>query len=168
MDYLLKQNIQWVILGSGDYYLEQKLNEYAANYSDKFSVYLGYNNELSHLIVAGSDMFAMPSQFEPCGLTQMYSLKYGTIPVVRNTGGLADTVHDWDDRISKGEVDGNGFSFNDFNGYALTDAIERAAYSFANKKLWKQIQMNGMKTSFSWEVSAKKYLDIYKLAVAKK
>jgi starch synthase len=168
MDYLLGLDIQWVILGSGDYNLEQKLNEYASKFSDKISVYLGYNNELSHMIIAGSDMFLIPSQFEPCGLTQMYSLKYGTVPVVRNTGGLADTVFDWDDRLSKGETDGNGFSFNDYDGYALTNAIERAAYSFANKKLWKQIQNNGMQTSFSWEVSAKKYLSIYEKVLAKK
>ncbi len=168
IDYLLSLDIQLVILGTGEQEYEQRLNEISHNNPEKISVYIGYSNELSHLIEAGSDMFLMPSQFEPCGLTQMYSLKYGTIPIVRNTGGLADTVLDWDDRIFRGNLDGNGFSFNDYNGYALTDAIERAVYSFHNKKLWKQLQKNGMETSFSWEVSAKKYISIYEKALAKK
>jgi len=168
MEYLLNIDIQWVILGSGDQQYEEELSEIAKSNPDKFSVYLGYSNELSHLIEAGSDMFLMPSQFEPCGLTQMYSLKYGTIPIVRNTGGLADTVFDWDEQISKGDTNGNGFSFNDYSGYALTDAIERAVYSFHNKKLWKQIQTNGMQTSFTWEVSAKKYISVYNKALSKK
>lgn len=168
MEYLLKLDIQWVILGSGEQQYEEELSEIAKNNPDKFSVHLGYSNELSHLIEAGSDMFLMPSQFEPCGLTQMYSLNYGTVPIVRNTGGLADTVFDWDEQISKGETNGNGFSFNDYSGYALTDAIERAVYSFHNKKLWKQIQTNGMQTSFAWEVSAKKYISVYEKALEKK
>ncbi len=168
MDYLMTLDIQFVILGTGEHEYEQRLNKIAHDNPNKVSVNIGYNNELSHLIEAGSDMFLMPSKFEPCGLTQMYSLKYGTIPIVRNTGGLADTVFDWDDRISRGELDGNGFSFNDYNGYALTDAIERAVYSYHNKKLWKQLQKNGMETSFTWEVSAKKYISVYKKALKKK
>ena len=168
MEYLLKLDIQWVVLGSGDQQLEEQLNKLAIENPEKLSVYLGYSNELSHLIEAGSDMFLMPSQFEPCGLTQMYSLKYGTVPIVRNTGGLADTVSDWDERISYGDTSGNGFSFNDYNGYALTDAIERAVYSYHNKKLWKQIQTNGMQASFTWEVSAKKYISVYEKALEKK
>ncbi len=96
MEYLLTLDVQWVILGSGEQEYENELNRIALNNPDKFSVFLGYNNETSHLIEAGADMFLMPSQFEPCGLTQMYSLKYGTVPIVRNTGGLADTVFDWD------------------------------------------------------------------------
>jgi len=113
-------------------------------------------------------MFLMPSQFEPCGLTQMYSLKYGTVPIVRNTGGLADTVFDWDEQTFNGGNNGNGFSFNDYNGYALTNAVERAANYFQNKKIWEQIIQNGMKTTFAWEVSAKKYISIYEKALTKK
>jgi starch synthase len=168
MEYLLNLDIQWVILGSGDQQYEEELSEIAKTNPDKFSVYLGFSNEISHLIEAGSDMFLIPSQFEPCGLTQMYSLNYGTVPIVRNTGGLADTVFDWDAQISTGDTNGNGFSFNDYSGYALTDAIERAVDSFQNKKLWKQIQSNGMKTSFAWEESAKKYISVYNKAIAKK
>ncbi len=168
INYLLSFEIQWVVLGSGEYEYEQKLKEVATNNPNKFNVILGYSNEISHLITAGSDMFLMPSQFEPCGLTQMYSLKYGTVPIVRNTGGLADTVFDWDEQTFNGGNNGNGFSFNDYNGYALTNAVERAANYFQNKKIWEQIIQNGMKTTFAWEVSAKKYISIYEKALTKK
>jgi starch synthase len=167
MEYLLSLDIQWVILGSGEQKYENQLNELASRNTDKVSVHLGYSNEISHLIEAGADMFLMPSQFEPCGLTQMYSLKYGTVPIVRSTGGLADTVFDWDAQISIGKKNGNGFSFNDYNGYALTNAIERAISNYHNKKVWTKIQQNGMKTSFSWNISAKKYISIYNKALAK-
>ncbi len=168
MEYLLTLDIQWIVLGSGEQQYEEDLMEIAQNNPDKFSLYLGYNNELSHLIEAGADMFLMPSQFEPCGLTQMYSLKYGTVPIVRNTGGLADTVFDWDQHYYVGKEIGNGFSFNDYNGYALTDAIERAAKAFKNKKLWKKIQKNGMTQDFSWRKSAEKYIEIYEKALQRK
>jgi len=168
MAYLLSLDIQWVILGSGEYHFEQQLNQLATKYKEKFGLYLGYSNEISHLIEAGADMFLMPSQFEPCGLTQMYSLKYGTIPIVRHTGGLADTVFDWDERNSKGFEDGNGFSFYDYNGYALTDAIERAVSLFQDRKLWRKIQLNGMTQEFSWRKSAEKYIQIYKNVMLKK
>jgi len=168
IDYLLSLNVQWVILGSGEYEYEQKLKEIAQNNPNKFNVILGYNNEIAHLITAGSDMFLMPSQFEPCGLTQMYSLKYGTVPIVRNTGGLADTVFDWDNQTFLGKNDGNGFSFNDYNGFALTNAVERAVSNFQNKNIWKQIVQNGMKTSFAWKISAEKYISLYKMALSKK
>jgi starch synthase len=168
IDYLLSLNVQWVILGSGEYEYEQKLKEIAQNNPNKFNVILGYNNEIAHLITAGSDMFLMPSQFEPCGLTQMYSLKYGTVPIVRNTGGLADTVFDWDNKTFIGKKDGNGFSFNDYNGFALTNAVERAVSNFQNKNIWKQIVKNGMKTSFAWKISAEKYVSLYKKALSKK
>jgi len=168
INYLLSLEIKWVVLGTGEFRYEQKLKEIAQNNLDKFNVILGYSNKLAHLITAGSDMFLMPSQFEPCGLTQMYSLKYGTVPIVRNTGGLTDTVFDWDAQIFKGKNNGNGFSFNDYNGYALTNAVERALLNFKNKKIWKQIIQNGMKPSFAWKVSAEKYISIYKKALAKK
>lgn len=168
MEYLLSLDIQWLFLGSGEYHFERRLEEFAKEYPEKFAVYIGYNNELSHLIEAGADMFLMPSRFEPCGLTQMYSLKYGTIPIVRNTGGLADTVFDWDEHFAEGKEDGNGFSFNDYNGFALTDAVERAAKAYKNKKLWRKLQKNGMLKSFSWNISAKKYVSVYEKAVVKR
>ena len=94
---LMKLNAQWVVLGSGEEKYENNFRFLAPNFPDKVSIYLGFNNELSHLIEAGADLFLMPSHYEPCGLNQIYSLKYGTIPVVRKTGGLADTVMDWDE-----------------------------------------------------------------------
>jgi starch synthase len=130
--------------------------------------YIGFNNELAHLIEAGSDMFLMPSRYEPCGLNQMYSLRYGTVPIVRKTGGLADTVHDWDEYKARGFTTGNGFSFNDATGYALSTSVRRALEVFKNKPVWHRIQMNGIKSDFSWRASAAKYVALYETAVARK
>jgi starch synthase len=113
-------------------------------------------------------MFLMPSRYEPCGLNQIYSLKYGTVPVVRKTGGLADTVKDWDEQNHFGFKDGNGFSFYDYSGYALYKSVERAVNAFKHPKIWKKIQANGMILDFSWSRSAEKYLELYKLAVEKR
>ncbi|HCV41964.1 MAG TPA: hypothetical protein DGH68_00655 [Bacteroidetes bacterium] len=110
----------------------------------------------------------MPSRYEPCGLSQMYSLRYGTVPIVRKTGGLADTVHDWDEQKAMGLDNGNGFSFVDATGNALSTSVYRALEVFKNKPLWHRIQMNGMKRDFSWRASAKKYLELYEKAVARK
>lgn len=168
MEYLLALDVQFVILGSGEDKYERELTRIAERNSTNVGLYLGYSNDLSHQIEAGADMFLMPSQYEPCGLTQMYSLKYGTVPIVRNTGGLADTVFDWDEQIAKDNENGNGFSFNDYSGYSLTDAIERAIKYYHTKKIWRKIQRNGMKKSFSWEESAKKYISVYEKALAKR
>lgn len=168
IEYLMGLDLQIVLLGSGENDYESSFNVLANKYSHKFGIYLGYNNELSHLIEAGSDMFLMPSHYEPCGLNQLYSLKYGTIPIVRKTGGLADTVLDWDERKALGFVDGTGYSFNDSNGYALTNAVERAIRDFNNKPVWKRIQTNGMRKDFSWKKSAEKYIELYKIAKKKR
>lgn len=158
-------DIQWAILGSGEHKYEEFFNRFAAENKGKVGIYIGYNNELAHLIEAGSDMFLMPSHYEPCGLNQMYSLKYGTVPIVRKTGGLAETVHDWDEFSSHGYFFGNGFSFADYNGYALSDAIRRAVKYYHQKDTWRKIQMNGMKMDFSWKSSAKKYFELFKTLV---
>lgn len=168
LEYLMGLDLQIVLLGSGENEYESSFNALANKYSHKFGIYLGYNNELSHLIEAGSDMFLMPSHYEPCGLNQLYSLKYGTIPIVRKTGGLADTVLDWDERQALGFEDGTGYSFNDSNGYALTNAVERAIRNFNTKPVWKKIQTNGMRKDFSWEKSAEKYIELYKTANKKR
>ncbi len=168
LEYLMGLDLQIVLLGSGENEYESSFNALANKYSHKFGIYLGYNNELSHQIEAGSDMFLMPSHYEPCGLNQLYSLKYGTIPIVRKTGGLADTVIDWDERQALGFEDGTGYSFNDSNGYALTNAVERAIRDFNNKPVWKKIQANGMRKDFSWEKSAEKYIELYKTAKKKR
>ena len=113
-------------------------------------------------------MFLMPSHYEPCGLNQMYSLRYGTVPIVRKTGGLADTVWDWDELRSQGRNDGDGFSFKDPTPYALTTTVHRALQTFKNREIWSTIQQNGMKRDFSWRASAKKYLQLYEKAARKR
>ncbi|MBN1301201.1 MAG: glycogen synthase GlgA [Melioribacteraceae bacterium] len=167
LEYLSHLPCQWIILGSGENYYEDMFETFASYRPDKAACYIGYSNELAHLIEAGSDMFLMPSHYEPCGLNQIYSLKYGTVPIVRHTGGLADTVLDWDEYSSLGKETGNGFSFRDYNGFALTNAVERAIKYYHNKKVWHKIQMNGMSCNYSWNRSAEKYVTLYELALKK-
>jgi len=165
---LMKLNAQWIILGSGEDKYEEMFRKLQESNPEKVAVYIGFNNELSHLVEAGSDMFLMPSHYEPCGLNQIYSLKYGTVPIVRKTGGLADTVHDWDEFNKDRKETGNGFSFSEYNGDYLLKTVQRAIELFNNKNVWEKIQLNGMKENFSWENSAKTYLDIYNIAIEKK
>ena len=162
---LMSLDAQWIILGSGEDKFESLFRTVSNRLPGKVGVYIGFNNELSHLIEAGADMFLMPSRYEPCGLNQIYSLKYGTVPIVRKTGGLADTVKDWDEQSHYGFKDGNGFSFYDYSGYALFKSVERAINTFKNKTIWKKIQTNGMKQDYSWTRSAEKYIELYKLAI---
>ncbi len=165
---LMNLNAQWIMLGSGEENYETHFRYLADKYPEKVSVYLGFNNELSHLIEAGADMFLMPSRYEPCGLNQIYSLKYGTVPIVRKTGGLADTVLDWDEQNYYGYDNGTGFSFNDYTGYALSLTVERALKYFHKKDVWKKIQKNGMSQDYSWQHSAKEYMELYKKAIEKR
>lgn len=165
---LVHLNAQWVILGSGESKYEDMFRSMAYNFPHKVSFYKGYNNELSHLIEAGADIFLMPSHYEPCGLNQIYSLKYGTVPVVRKTGGLADTIQDWNEYNSYGMDIGNGYSFNDYTGYALLHSVQRAISDFNNKPVWHKIQLNGMIKDYSWKYSAEKYEALYKRAISKK
>jgi starch synthase len=164
---LMNFDVQWVILGNGQPEYEDLFQTLAATFSKKISVYIGFNNELSHLIEAGSDIFLMPSLYEPCGLNQMYSLRYGTVPVVRKTGGLADTVLDWHDLKAHGLETGTGFTFTKYSGKELLNAFQRSIKTFKNKKAWKTIQNNGMEKDYSWEHSAKEYLILYKKALKK-
>ena len=161
---LMKLDAQWIILGSGEERFEDLFRWLSNQLPGKVGSYIGYNNELSHLIEAGADMFLMPSRYEPCGLNQIYSLKYGTVPIVRKTGGLADTIKDWDEENHFGFKDGNGFSFYDYSGFALYKSVERAVNTFKHNDIWKKIQTNGMKLDFSWTRSAEKYMELYKLA----
>lgn len=165
--YLLEENAVWVILGSGEEEYENFFRNASIENPDKVFVYIGYSDKLAHLIEAGSDIFLMPSHYEPCGLNQMYSLKYGTVPVVRKTGGLADTVFDWDEMKAYGNYDGNGFSFEEYNGFALNDAVKRALQYFELKEVWRTLQKNGMSMDFSWNNSAIKYLALYRNALGK-
>lgn len=162
---LLQFNAQWIILGNGEDHYEDFFVFLSQKYPQKVGAYIGFNNELSHLIEAGSDLFLMPSKYEPCGLNQIYSLKYGTVPIVRKTGGLADTVHDWDEYKSQGLEIGTGITFNDYSSPALYQSVQRALHIFWNKPVYLKIQQNGMAKDFSWERSAKEYLQIYKQTI---
>jgi starch synthase len=165
---LMKLDAQYIILGSGEERYENFFRALPQHFPGKVGTYIGYNDELSHLIEAGADIFVMPSRYEPCGLNQIYSLKYGTVPVVRKTGGLADTVKDWDEENHYGFDHGNGFSFYDYTSFALASSVERAVNVYKQKDIWKKIQHNGMKLDFSWNRSAEKYMELYKLAKEKR
>jgi starch synthase len=155
---LMKLNIQIVLLGTGDKKYHTFFEKMSHSHKDKFACYLGFNDELAHLIEGGADIFLMPSRYEPCGLNQMYSLVYGTVPVVRETGGLADTV----ERFNEKTGEGNGFVFKKYDGDELLKELTRAVKLFNDKKTWMKIMRNGMKEDFSWHSSAKKYIDLYK------
>ncbi len=149
-----------VVLGSGDLHLQDMFKRAEHDFPDFVSTIFGYDEALAHLIEAGSDLFLMPSIYEPCGLNQMYSLKYGTIPIVRHTGGLADTVRDIDDEPETGI----GFVFDHADSGELKSAIRRAVKMFAEKNRWRAMQRRAMMEDFSWHVSAKAYLDLYRAA----
>ncbi len=163
---LMLLNAQWVILGSGESNYELLFKSITDYYPRKVASFIGFNEELSHLVEAGADIFLMPSHYEPCGLNQIYSLKYGTVPVVRKTGGLADTVHDWDELRSSGNENGNGFSFYDYSAYALSLTVKRAVNAFQSKETWHLIQLNGMKNEYSWDISATKYMSLYEKLIS--
>ncbi len=164
---LIKLNAQWIILGSGEEKFEDLIRWLVKSYPEKFGAYIMFSDILSHLVEAGSDMFLMPSRYEPCGLNQIYSLKYGSVPIVRNTGGLADTVHNWHDGKSRNDESGTGFSFNNYSSRSLLEAVKRAIKTFEDKIIWRKIQSNGMKENFSWDSSAKEYINLYNLVAQK-
>ncbi len=160
---VLKMDIQMVLLGTGERKYHVMFNELTARYPDKFHAFLQFDNQLAHLIEAGSDIFLMPSRYEPCGLNKMYSLRYGTVPIVRKTGGLADTVEDVNDTTG----DGTGFMFDEYSSAALMSAIKRAVMMFEKKRLWYKIVKRGMVRDFSWKKSAGQYLEVYNRALTK-
>jgi starch synthase len=157
MEEMLKLNVQFVLLGDGDKSTEKQFDALQKKYPEQIGVFFGFDKELAHLIEAGSDMFIMPSRYEPCGLNQMYSMRYGTIPVVRATGGLDDTVEDY-----AGNGKGTGFKFEKYDGKELLKAIQRAIKVFQQPEEWKKLMRNGMTKDFSWEHSAKQYVNLYK------
>ncbi|MET0356559.1 MAG: glycogen synthase GlgA [Cellvibrio sp.] len=162
MNELLAQDCQLVILGSGFASYEQALKNIAEQYPEKVSVTIGYNESFAHQIEASADIFLMPSLFEPCGLNQMYSLRYGTLPIVNAVGGLRDTVIEkpFDDIGN----DGNGFVFHLPTAEDLHATIKRALLCYQQPELWKKMQQNGMSQDFSWEKSAERYEEIYEKA----
>jgi starch synthase len=163
MPALMQMPLQMAILGSGEKRYERMLKLWARLYPERIALNIGYDEPLAHLIEAGSDLFLMPSRFEPCGLNQMYSQCYGAIPIVRSVGGLADTVED----INAENLIGNkasGVVFDKANASALVDAVRRALALYQNRLLWSQVQQAGMNKDFSWRPRAKQYEALYALA----
>lgn len=146
-----------IALGSGEAKYERFLEQLRDAAPSQVGVFVGYNENLAHKIEAGADMFLMPSRFEPCGLNQMYSLRYGTVPIVRAVGGLDDTVSDFD-RVNGS---GNGFKFNEFSGQRFVEKIYESLFAYADPEVWGRIQSNGMTADNSWESAARKYVDLY-------
>jgi starch synthase len=162
-DELLALNLQIVILGTGDEKYHRLFTAMRAKYPKKISVNLLFDNPLAHLIEAGSDMFLMPSRYEPCGLNQLYSLKYGTVPIVRKTGGLADTIENYDPSTGRG----TGFVFKDYDASELLGIVKLALRVYEDKKVWTGLMRMGMEKDFSWDSSARKYADLYQKALEK-
>ena len=160
---MLDLGIQFVLLGTGEYELEEYFKSIQARYPDKVKVFLEFNKDLSKKIYAGSDIFLMPSKSEPCGLSQMICSAYGTVPVVRETGGLYDTIKPYN--IYNGE--GNGFTFANYNAHEMKDAVQRAVELYNNKKKWTMLVKTAMETDFSWNVSANKYIEMYRNVINK-
>ena len=156
---------QLAILGSGDKSMEAGFRDLAERFPEQIAVKLGFNEALAHRIEAGADCFLMPSRFEPCGLNQMYSLRYGTPPIVRATGGLADTVVDVSE-ATLADKTANGFVIAEATPHELWLALDRATHCWHDRKLWQRIQQNGMRRDFSWEHAAHDYVTIYSDAIA--
>ena len=152
---LVDMDVYVVALGAGEPQYEALFRALAEQHPDKFLVRVAYDNGLAHQIEAGSDIFLMPSRYEPCGLNQIYSLKYGTVPVVRATGGLDDTIQDFDGR------NGTGFKFSEYSAPALLGALKRAIDTYRRPAVWTRLMQNGMSEDFSWPVSAKAYAQVY-------
>ena len=164
VDYLIHLDLQFVLLGTGDQRYHESFRRLAETYPEKASVNLRFDNGLAHRIEAGADIFLMPSRFEPCGLNQLISLRYGTVPVVRTVGGLYDTVHEYDPRTGKG----NGFVFSEFSSMALFNALQRAVELHKDPVQWRKLQQIGMAEDHSWDASAVEYEKLYGQIVALK
>ncbi|HZU45501.1 MAG TPA: glycogen synthase GlgA [Terriglobales bacterium] len=157
MDRLAREDMIVVALGSGDKEYQDMFVRLNKQFPSKIAVKIAYDNTLAHKIEAGSDMFLMPSKYEPCGLNQIYSLKYGTVPIVRATGGLDDTIEPWDPRTGKG----TGFKFSQYSGEALLGAVKSALQAYQDHKSWQTLMRNGMNKDFSWNAAAKEYVRVY-------
>jgi len=156
-DRLFGRDIQMLVLGTGEQRYHDQLLRLQKQYPDKLKVWLTFDDDLAHWIEAGSDIFLMPSRFEPCGLNQMYSLKYGTVPIVHLVGGLADTVDDYNPDTGEG----TGFVFTDYTPEAMLAAVDRASELFTRKRAWTRLMKSGMKQDFSWASSAARYQELF-------
>ncbi|HEX3725197.1 MAG TPA: glycogen synthase GlgA [Pirellulales bacterium] len=165
-DWVQSRDVAWVVLGSGEGTYPAQLKMLAERYPHKVAVRLEFSDRLAHLIEAGGDILLMPSRYEPCGLSQLYSFKYGTVPVARATGGLVDTITDANDKtLAAGTA--TGFLFSEYSGLALAEALERATNTFAQPQIWRRIVETGMKQDWSWTASARQYVDLYRATLAK-
>ena len=157
---MMREDVMLVVLGTGERRYEDLFRALANAYPGRVGFKFVYDNAIAHKIEAGADIFLMPSQYEPCGLNQIYSLKYGTVPVVRATGGLDDTVENFD--VQHGT--GTGFKFTEYTGAAFLYAVKQALQHFADERIWKRIQLNGMVKDFSWKTPAAEYAKVYQAA----
>ncbi len=157
LEKMLTWDLFFVLLGTGDHRYHRLFEQIKMRFPHKFGLNLTFSNRMAHEIEAGCDFFLMPSRYEPCGLNQMYSMKYGTIPIVRHTGGLADTVQDFNDETQEGW----GFVFDDYDAKSLLKTVWRAVTFFPKKKLFKNLVVRSMQHDFSWDVSARKYKQVY-------
>jgi starch synthase len=157
----IRRDLQLVILGSGEEKYQRMLTGLCSRHPKNIGVRIGFDNVVAHKIEAGADMFLMPSKYEPCGLNQIYSLKYGTIPIVRATGGLDDTIEDYNPLTGTG----NGFKFSAYSGATLLEAVKRAIAVFSHEKAWNQLAANAMACDFSWGKSSVDYLALYRKLV---
>ena len=160
MDRLAREDMILIVLGTGDKEYEAMFLRLQKQFPQKISVKVAYDNTIAHKIEAGADMFLMPSRYEPSGLNQLYSLKYGTVPIVRATGGLDDTIEPWDARTGKG----TGFKFYEYNGESLLLTVKAALQAFRDTGSWQVLVRNGMSRDFSWGASAKEYVKVYERA----
>ncbi len=156
-DEIMRHDVQMVILGTGDWKYENALRELQARYPDKLAVSINFSQDIANKIYGSSDMFLMPSKFEPCGLSQMIAMRYGSVPIVRETGGLKDTV----EPFNPTNMTGVGFTFKSYDAYDMLDAINRAIGTFYNKEEWDKVVSNAMKVDSSWNVSADAYIKLY-------
>lgn len=159
---ILREDVMLAVLGTGDRRYEDLFRALASAYPGRVGYKFAYDNIVAHKVEAGSDIFLMPSRYEPSGLNQMYSLKYGTVPVVRATGGLDDSIENFD--LEHGT--GTGFKFSEYSGTAFLYAVKQALHHYADERIWKRIQLNGMAKDFSWKTSAAEYAKLYVAARA--
>ena len=160
---LLQRPLRMVVLGTGDHGVQEGLRYLQQRDPDRFSVRFAYDESLAHKVMAGCDVFLMPSRSEPCGLTQMYALRYGTVPVVRSTGGLVDTVEPFD--AARGA--GTGFRFDTPDGTGLVWALDQALAAWKDREAWRGLMRRGMSREFSWQRSAREYVELYRRAMAR-
>lgn len=161
LEWLLQGEAQFILLGTGQPEYHEMFEQTQARFPNRMRAFLKFDDVMARRIYAGADMFLMPSAVEPCGLGQMIAMRYGCVPVVRATGGLADTVSDYTARRGQG----TGFTFSDYTPEACQDALERAMQIYRNGKAWRKLQQRGMASDFSWSASAKEYVELYRRAI---